>query len=118
MVYLAQNNAAEIQMKSTSKHILQKLLAKNFIYNLLKPFLFVAERLKASRYNYLNAYQYACLKAAVDKIFADKIVCNGPFNCIKFDRKAILSGSNYIMLLGSFQSEIHPIYLCRKAKAL
>ena len=66
-------------MKSTSKHILQKLLVNDFMYNLLKSFLFVADRLKASRYNYLNAYQYARLKAAVDKIFADKIVCNGPF---------------------------------------
>lgn len=59
-------------MKSTSKHILQKLLVNDFMYNLLKLFLFVADRLKASRYNYLNTSQYARLRAGADKIFAEK----------------------------------------------
>ena len=102
-------------MKSTSKHILQKLLVNDFMYNLLKLFLFVADRLKASRYNYPNTSQYARLKAGEHKIFAEKMVCNGPFNCKKFDREATLSGSTYTMLSGSFQSEIYPfIYAARQ----
>ena len=102
-------------MKSTSKHILQKLLVNDFKCNLFKPFLLVADRFKVSKYNYLNASLYARLKAAVNKIFADKIVCNGPLKGLKFDREATLSGSTYTMLLGSFQSEIHPfIYAARQ----
>jgi hypothetical protein len=95
-------------MKSTSRHFLQKLLVNDYVYKILTPFLFIAERLKASRYDYLNAPAYAALKARADKIFADKVVCNGPFKGLKFDREAGQSGSTYAMLLGSFESEIHP----------
>ena len=95
-------------MKSTSKSFLQKLLVNDFLYKIYQPFLFVAERLKASRSNYLNGSRYGLLKAEADKIFASKTVCNGPFKGMQFDREAGLSGSTYAMLLGSFESEIHP----------
>lgn len=95
-------------MKPAAKHILQKLLVNDFVYKMFKPLLFVADRLKASRHDYKSAVSYAILKAEADKIFADKIVCNGPFKGLKFEREASRSGSTYAMLLGSFESEIHP----------
>jgi hypothetical protein len=98
-------------MKSTSKYIVQKLLVNDITYKIFQPFLFVAERLKASRANYLNAASHAALQSKAEKIFADKVVCNGPFRGMKFDRKAEISGSTYAMLLGSFESEIQPFIL-------
>jgi len=103
-------------MKITSKHILQKLLVNDIVYKIFKPLLFVAERLKASRENYISAATYAALKAKAEKIFADKIVCNGPFKGLKFEREATFSGSTFAMLLGSFESEIHPFIYAAKQK--
>ena len=95
-------------MKSIAKYILQNLLVNDFVYKIFQPLLFVAERLKASRHNYLNSVTYLSLKADADKIFVSRIVCNGPFKGLHFDREDNVSGSTYAMLLGSFESEIHP----------
>lgn len=95
-------------MKSKTKHILQKLLVNDFAYRLSRPFLFIAKRIEASRANYLNEPSNKVLKASAEKIFVKKIVCNGPFKGLKFDMEATSTGSTYAMLLGSFESEIHP----------
>lgn len=95
-------------MKFTLKYLLQKLFVNDLIYKLYFPILYVSDRLKASRLNYINAENYARLKAKADEIFVDKIVCNGPFKGMKFNTEAAMSGSTYAMLLGSFESEIHP----------
>jgi hypothetical protein len=95
-------------MKSTIKNVLQKIFVNDFVYKLLGPFIFVTDRIKASRVDYITKANTQRLIALADEIFADKIICNGPFKGLKFSSPASLASSSYAKLLGSYETEIHP----------
>lgn len=95
-------------MKSTIKNVLQKIFVNDIVYKLLGPFIFVTDRIKASRVDHITKAKTQRLIALADEIFADKIICNGPFKGLKFSSTASLASSSYAKLLGSYESEIHP----------
>ena len=103
-------------MKSKTKHILQQILVNDVTYRIFQPLVFLADRLKASRANYLDTPAHVALDEAARKIFADRIVCNGPFKGLRLHTEATESGSTYAMLLGSFESEIQPYIIAAVKK--
>jgi hypothetical protein len=96
------------RMKRTIKNVLQKVFVNDIVYKLYGPFIYVTDRIKASRVNYITKARSKELTALADEIFADKIICNGPFKGLKFSSTASLASSTYSKLLGSYESEIHP----------
>lgn len=95
-------------MKFSPKYLLQTLFVNNIIYSVWSPFIFFADRLKASRHNYINTKSVHNLTTAANKIFTDNIVANGPFKGLMFSAKSSTASSIYAKLLGSYESEIHP----------
>ncbi|HSN62114.1 MAG TPA: methyltransferase, partial [Ferruginibacter sp.] len=90
------------------KYLLQKLLVNDIVYKLFSPFIFVSDRLKASRNDYLIGGNSKRLTQLADKIFPEKLISNGPFKGLLFSWVPSAASSTYAKLLGSYESEIHP----------
>ena len=95
-------------MKFSLKCLLQTLLVNKIIYFIWSPFIFLGERLKASRQNYINRNSLQKITTVANKIFADKKVMNGPFKGLIFSAGFSAASSTYAKLLGSYEFEIHP----------
>ncbi|MCP9751439.1 hypothetical protein [Ferruginibacter sp. HRS2-29] len=98
-------------MNTTGKSFLQKLLVNKVSYTLLKPLVYIGERLKASRENFVDAGVIAELERQVYDIFSDEVVKHGPFKGMKFSLEAAGDSLSYSKLLGSYEAEIHPFIL-------
>lgn len=103
-------------MNSTGKSFLQKLLVNKVSYTLLKPLVYIGERLKASRENFLDASTTADLEEQVRAIFSDEMVKHGPFKGMQFSLKAAGDSLSYSKLLGSYEAEIHPFIFAAAKK--
>lgn len=96
------------KMKRAIKNVLQKIFVNDFVYKLAGPFIYVTNRMKASRMDYITKSNTQRLTALANEIFAYKIICNGPFKGLKFSSTASVASSTYAKLLGSYEFEIHP----------
>src|SRR5690606_7720999 len=97
-----------MDIMNSTKHILQKIIVNNYSYAILRPFIYLAERIKASRKNYVDKQQLAGFKLKAENIFADGIVKHGPVTGMKRSGTGSGASSNYAKLLGSYEKELHP----------
>ena len=93
------------------KRFIQKMLVNDVCWKVISPFVWLSDRLKASRVNYKEyPVQSALLKKAT-KIFHSRIVLHGPFKGMNLGNINPGGSSVFAKLLGSYESEIHPFIL-------
>jgi hypothetical protein len=95
-------------MKKKRKHILQSILVNKLSYALFTPFIFIADRLKASRADYITKPAYTRLEKSVEEIFHTKTVLHGPFKGMQYAGERTEGSSYYAKWLGSYEKETHP----------
>ena len=90
------------------KRTLQKIFLNKWSYKLLSPFIYVANRLQASKTNFEEADLQEQFYKEASEIFKDKIILHGPFKNLNFNAGNTGASSNFAKMLGSYESEIHP----------
>ncbi len=90
------------------KLLFRNLLMNDVVYTLFRPLIFVSDRVKNSRQNFLKDRNEAGFRVAAANIFPEKIVRHGPFKGLKLSNGAGLASVEYAKLLGSYEREIHP----------
>ncbi|MEO7444647.1 MAG: methyltransferase [Ferruginibacter sp.] len=99
-------------MRKNWKYFWQSLLVNRISYAFFKPFIFIADRIKASRHNYLNRAIENKSGTIASRIFNTEIVLHGPFKGMHYTSYGGTgSSSYYAKLLGSYEKEIHPFIL-------
>ena len=89
------------------KLLLQKILVNDISWKLFSPFIHWAERLKASRLNYLHKPGADLLFQEIIHLFPEKKVVTGPFKGMILGDVQPGGSSYFAKLLGSYESEIH-----------
>lgn len=89
------------------KRILQKIFLNKWSFKILSPFIYVANRLQASRINFQERFEEENLFNAASEIFNEKKILNGPFKGLHFSVGNTGVSSNFAKMLGSYESEIH-----------
>ncbi|MFS8083407.1 MAG: hypothetical protein ACMG51_08150 [Ginsengibacter sp.] len=89
------------------KRILQKIFLNEWSYKLFSPFIYVANRLQASRINFKESYEKEILFKEASEIFNEKKILNGPFKGLHFYMGNTGASSIFAKILGSYESEIH-----------
>lgn len=89
------------------KRTIQKIFLNKWSYKLLSPFIYVANRLQASKTNFEEAEEQALLLKSATEIFKDKKILYGPFKGLSFNAGNTGASSNFAKMLGSYESEIN-----------
>ena len=90
------------------KRTIQKIFFNKWSYKLLQPFIYVSNRLQASKTNFEEAEENEKLYNAAKEKFKDKKILHGPFEGLYFNAGKTGASSNFAKMLGSYESEIHP----------
>jgi hypothetical protein len=91
-----------------SKKFFQKVFLNKWSYKLLSPFIYVANRLQASKTNFEESAEQEQLYTSATELFKDKKILIGPFKGLHFNAGNTGASSNFAKMLGSYESEIHP----------
>ena len=91
-----------------SKRTLQKLFLNKWSYKLLSPFIYVANRLQASKKNFEEREEQDELFSKASQLFKDNKILHGPFKNLHFTTGHTGASANFAKMLGSYESEIHP----------
>ena len=100
-----------LYMNNTIKRFFQQIFLNDFIWQMIAPFVWLSERVKASRINYKEAPLFNKWSEKARQIFYDKIVRNGPFKGMYFGEVNPKGSSYFAKLLGSYETEIHPFIM-------
>ena len=82
------------------KHLLQKIFVNDLSWRIIAPFIWLSERLKASRINYKETPFQIALSGKAALIFKNKIVLHGPFKGMHFGSVNPGGSSYYAKLHG------------------
>ena len=89
------------------KRTLQKIFFNKWSYKLLSPFIYIANRLQASKTNFEEVETQEQLFREASEIFKEHIILHGPFKNLNFNVGNTGASSNFAKMLGSYESEIH-----------
>ena len=90
------------------KRLLQQIFVNNLSWKILSPFIWIANRLIASRKNYSDSPKNKILKDKADAVLKSNHVYNGPFKGMIYQPGTNTNASSYYAkLLGSYEKEIH-----------
>lgn len=91
------------------KRLLQTIFVNNLSWFILSPFIWIANRLIASRKHYTDYPKYKAVKEKADAVLNNRCVYDGPFKGMIYQPCAnATASSGYAKLLGSYETEIHP----------
>ena len=97
-------------MNKKIKRFLQAIFLNDVCWKIISPFIWLAERSKASRRNYIEAPVIEMHEKKAWQIFNDRIVKYGPFKGMYFGNARPAADSIFSKLLGSYESELHPVF--------
>jgi Methyltransferase small domain len=97
-------------MNKKIKRLLQSVLLNKVCWKIISPFVWLGERAKVSRRNYIETPAKKILEEKAWQIFEDRIVKYGPFKGMYFGNARTDADSVFAKLLGSYESELHPVF--------
>lgn len=89
------------------KRILQAVFLNDVCWKVISPVLWLAERAKASRKDYVETPRRIKMEEKIRSIFSSKTVLHGPFKGLNFFNYRVNADSVYAKLLGTYETEIH-----------